>query len=326
MGFNEFIGKLFGNKATRDMKEIKPWVDKVKAVYPEISKLNNDELRARTEELKKYIKVSALEEQKKIEELKATIETTDIESREPIFNQIDKLEKDVLAKYEKALDDVLPQAFSIVKETARRLSENEELVVTATEFDRLLAGQGKDFVRIEGDKAIWQNHWMAGGNEMTWNMVHYDVQLFGGVVLHKGKIAEMATGEGKTLVATLPLYLNALTGRNCQLVTVNDYLALRDSSWMGLVYNYLGLTVGLIVNGLNTVFGMPDVNSMYLHAVPFEKMPWLNTLTIGIVGVTAAFVISVLAEQFTLPKHRRWYSKIKAPEIESEQMEETVND
>ena len=154
MGFNEFIGKLFGNKATRDMKEIKPWVDKVKAVYPEISKLNNDELRARTEELKKYIKASALEEQKKIEELKATIETTDIESREPIFNQIDKLEKDVLTKKEKALDDVLPQAFSIVKETARRLSENEELVVTATEFDRLLAGQGKDFVRIEGDKAI----------------------------------------------------------------------------------------------------------------------------------------------------------------------------
>ena len=229
MGFNEFIGKLFGNKATRDMKEIKPWVDKVKAVYPEISKLNNDELRARTEELKKYIKASALEEQKKIEELKATIETTDIESREPIFNQIDKLEKDVLAKYEKALDDVLPQAFSIVKETARRLSENEELVVTATEFDRLLAGQGKDFVRIEGDKAIWQNHWMAGGNEMTWNMVHYDVQLFGGVVLHKGKISEMATGEGKTLVATLPVFLNALTGNGVHVVTVNDYLATRDS-------------------------------------------------------------------------------------------------
>ena len=246
MGFNEFIGKLFGNKATRDMKEIKPWVDKVKAVYPEISKLNNDELRARTEELKKYIKASALEEQKKIEELKATIETTDIESREPIFNQIDKLEKDVLAKYEKALDDVLPQAFSIVKETARRLSENEELVVTATEFDRLLAGQGKDFVRIEGDKAIWQNHWMAGGNEMTWNMVHYDVQLFGGVVLHKGKIAEMATGEGKTLVATLPVFLNALTGNGVHVVTVNDYLAKRDSEWMGPLYQFHGLSVDCI--------------------------------------------------------------------------------
>ena len=246
MGFNEFIGKLFGNKATRDMKEIKPWVDKVKAVYQEISKLNNDELRARTEELKKYIKASALEEQKKIEELKATIETTDIESREPIFNQIDKLEKDVLAKYEKALDDVLPQAFSIVKETARRLSENEELVVTATEFDRLLAGQGKDFVRIEGDKAIWQNHWMAGGNEMTWNMVHYDVQLFGGVVLHKGKIAEMATGEGKTLVATLPVFLNALTGNGVHVVTVNDYLAKRDSEWMGPLYQFHGLSVDCI--------------------------------------------------------------------------------
>ena len=246
MGFNEFIGKLFGNKATRDMKEIKPWVDKVKAVYPEISKLNNDELRARTEELKKYIKASALEEQKKIEELKATIETTDIESREPIFNQIDKLEKDVLAKYEKALDDVLPQAFSIVKETARRLSENEELVVTATEFDRLLAGQGKDFVRIEGDKAIWQNHWMAGGNEMTWNMVHYDVQLFGGVVLHKGKIAEMATGEGKTLVATLPVFLNALTGNGVHVVTVNDYLAKRDATENLEIYEFCGVSVDFI--------------------------------------------------------------------------------
>ena len=246
MGFNEFIGKLFGNKATRDMKEIKPWVDKVKAVYPEISKLSNDELRARTEELKKYIKASAVEECKKIEELKASIEATDIEKREPIFAQIDKLEKEVLEKYEKALDEVHPQAFAIVKDTARRFTENEEIVVTATDFDRQLAGQGKDFVRIEDDKAIWKNHWIAGGNEMKWAMVHYDVQLFGGTVLHKGKIAEMATGEGKTLVATLPVFLNALTGNGVHVVTVNDYLAKRDSEWMGPLYQFHGLSVDCI--------------------------------------------------------------------------------
>ena len=246
MGFNEFIGKLFGNKATRDMKEIKPWVDKVKAIYPEISKLSNDELRARTEELKKYIKASAVEEQRKIEELKATIEVTEIELREPIFAQIDKLEKEVLEKYEKALDEVHPQAFAIVKDTARRFTENEEIVVTATEFDRLLAAQGKDFVRIEDDKAIWKNHWMAGGNDMQWAMVHYDVQLFGGTVLHKGKIAEMATGEGKTLVATLPVFLNALTGNGVHVVTVNDYLAKRDSEWMGPLYQFHGLSVDCI--------------------------------------------------------------------------------
>ena len=246
MGFNEFIGKLFGNKASRDMKEIKPWVDKVKAVYPEISKLSNDELRARTEELKKYIKASAVEECKKIEELKASIEATDIEKREPIFAQIDKLEKEVLEKYEKALDEVHPQAFAIVKDTARRFTENEEVVVTATDFDRQLAGQGKDFVRIEDDKAIWKNHWIAGGNEMQWAMVHYDVQLFGGTVLHKGKIAEMATGEGKTLVATLPVFLNALTGNGVHVVTVNDYLAKRDSEWMGPLYQFHGLSVDCI--------------------------------------------------------------------------------
>ena len=246
MGFNEFIGKLFGNKATRDMKEIKPWVDKVKAIYPEISKLSNDELRARTEELKKYIKASAIEEQKKIEELKATIEATEIELREPIFAQIDKLEKEVLEKYEKALDEVHPQAFAIVKDTARRFTENAEIVVTATEFDRQLAAMGKDFVRIEDDKAIWQNHWIAGGNDMQWAMVHYDVQLFGGTVLHKGKIAEMATGEGKTLVATLPVFLNALTGNGVHVVTVNDYLAKRDSEWMGPLYQFHGLSVDCI--------------------------------------------------------------------------------
>ena len=245
MGFNEFLSSIFGNKATRDMKEIKPWVDKVKAAYPEIAALDNDALRANTEELKSYIRNSAAEQRAKVEELKASVENTELEEREELFAQIDKIEKEILDTYEKALDEVLPVAFSIVKETARRFSENEEIVVTATEFDRHLAAT-KDFVRIEGDKAIYQNHWVAGGNDTLWNMVHYDVQLFGGVVLHKGKIAEMATGEGKTLVATLPVFLNALTGNGVHVVTVNDYLAKRDSEWMGPLYMFHGLSVDCI--------------------------------------------------------------------------------
>ena len=218
MGFNEFLSSIFGNKSTRDMKEIQPWVDKVKAAYPEIDKLDNDALRAKTEELKAYIRNSAATQRAKVDELKASVETTELEDRENLFNQIDKLEKEILDIYEKALDEVLPTAFAIVKSTARRFTENEEIVVTANDFDRQLAAT-KDFVRIEGDKAIYQNHWMAGGNEITWNMIHYDVQLFGGVVLHKGKIAEMATGEGKTLVATLPVFLNALTGNGVPVQT-----------------------------------------------------------------------------------------------------------
>ena len=245
MGFNEFLSSIFGNKATRDMKEIKPWVDKVKAAYPEIAALDNDALRAKTEELKAYIRNSAAEQRSKVEELKASVENTELEEREELFAQIDKLEKEILDIYEKALDEVLPAAFSIVKETAKRFSENEEITVTATEFDRHLAAT-KDFVRIEGDKAIYQNHWVAGGNDTVWNMVHYDVQLFGGVVLHKGKIAEMATGEGKSLVATLPVFLNALTGNGVHVVTVNDYLAKRDSEWMGPLYMFHGLSVDCI--------------------------------------------------------------------------------
>ena len=245
MGFNEFLSSIFGNKATRDMKGIKPWVDKVKAAYPEIAALDNDALRAKTEELKAYIRNSAAEQRSKVEELKASVENTELEEREELFAQIDKLEKEILDIYEKALDEVLPAAFSIVKETAKRFSENEEITVTATEFDRHLAAT-KDFVRIEGDKAIYQNHWVAGGNDTVWNMVHYDVQLFGGVVLHKGKIAEMATGEGKTLVATLPVFLNALTGNGVHVVTVNDYLAKRDSEWMGPLYMFHGLSVDCI--------------------------------------------------------------------------------
>mgnify|MGYP000099190117 CR=1 FL=1 len=188
---------------------------------------------------------SAAEQRAKVEELKASVEDTELEKREDLFNQIDKIEKEILEIYEKALDEVLPTAFSIVKETAKRFSENEEIVVTATDFDRQLAAT-KDFVRIEGDKAIYQNHWIAGGNDTVWNMVHYDVQLFGGVVLHKGKIAEMATGEGKTLVATLPVFLNALTGNGVHVVTVNDYLAKRDSEWMGPLYMFHGLSVDCI--------------------------------------------------------------------------------
>ena len=245
MGFNEFLSSIFGNKSTRDMKEIKPWVEKIKAAYPEIEALDNDALRAKTEELKKYIRESATDERAKVEELKASIESTELEDREEVFAQIDKIEKEILEKYEKALEEVLPVAFSIVKATAKRFTENEEIVVTATEFDRHLAAT-KDFVRIEGDKAIYQNHWNAGGNDTVWNMVHYDVQLFGGVVLHKGKIAEMATGEGKTLVATLPVFLNALTGNGVHVVTVNDYLAKRDSEWMGPLYMFHGLSVDCI--------------------------------------------------------------------------------
>ena len=245
MGFNEIISKIFGNKASRDMKEIQPWVEKVKAAYPAISALSNDELRAASAALKAKIQGSATEERAKIEALKASIENTELEKRESIFAQIDKLEKEVLEKLDKALDEALPEAFAIVKDSARRFAEEKDVVVTANDFDRELAAKF-DFVTIEDDKAIYHNHWQAGGNDTVWNMIHYDVQLFGGVVLHKGKIAEMATGEGKTLVATLPVFLNALTGNGVHVVTVNDYLAKRDSEWMGPLYMFHGLSVDCI--------------------------------------------------------------------------------
>ena len=245
MDINKFLSKLFGNKSTRDMKLIQPWVEKIKAAYPAIQALDDDALRAKTKELQEKIQSSANDLKEKIAALKAKVEDTPIEDREVIFNQIDKLEKEVLERYEVALNEALPDAFAIVKDTARRFAENEEIVVTANDFDRELAAK-HDFVRIEGDKAIYQNHWMAGGNDLKWNMVHYDVQLFGGVVLHQGKIAEMATGEGKTLVATLPVFLNALTGNGVHVVTVNDYLAKRDSEWMGPLYMFHGLSVDCI--------------------------------------------------------------------------------
>ena len=247
MNFNKILKSLFGDKSSRDMKLIQPLVEKVKAVSPQVEKLDNDALRQRTKELQKQVQDSAKEQKARIEELKATIEDTPIEERADIFDKIDKIEKDVLDIYEKALDEVMPEVFAIVKETARRFAENEETIVTATDFDRELAGDPKkDFITIDGDKAIYHNHWTAGGNDLKWEMIHYDVQLFGGVVLHQGKIAEMATGEGKTLVATLPVFLNALTGNGVHVVTVNDYLAKRDSEWMGPLYMFHGLSVDCI--------------------------------------------------------------------------------
>ncbi|WP_288732312.1 preprotein translocase subunit SecA, partial [uncultured Parabacteroides sp.] len=245
MGFNEFMTKLFGNKSQRDLKEITPYVDKIKAVYPSIQKLSNDELRAKTDEIKQRIQDYVADERKQVEDLRKGIDDKELEEREAIWAEVDKIEKAITDKMEVVLEESLPEVFSIMKETARRFTENEEVVVTATDFDRDLATK-HDFVRIEGDKAIFLNHWKAGGNEITWDMVHYDVQLFGGVVLHKGKIAEMATGEGKTLVATLPVFLNALTRNGVHVVTVNDYLSKRDSEWMGPLYMFHGLSVDCI--------------------------------------------------------------------------------
>ena len=245
MNFNDLLKKLFGNKSQRDLKEIQPWVDKVKAVYPAIEKLSNDELRARTQAIMQGLQDSVAADRKKIDELKAGVESLEVEKREAVWNEIDKIKKNVLDTLEKGLMDALPEVFAIVKNTGYRFANNETVVVTATDMDRELAAT-KDFVTIDGDKAIYSTTWSAGGNPVHWDMVHYDVQLFGGVVLHKGKIAEMATGEGKTLVATLPVFLNALTHNGVHVVTVNDYLAKRDCEWMGPLYQFHGLTVDCI--------------------------------------------------------------------------------
>ncbi len=245
MDINKFLTKLFGNKSTRDMKEIQPLVEKIKAASPAAEVLDNNALRQRTQEIRQEVQNSANDLKEKIQALKDKIADTPIEDREVIFNQIDHLEKDVLERYEEALEKVMPEVYAIVRETARRFAENETIEVEATDFDRDLAAS-HDFVEIDGDKAIYKNHWVAGGNETVWNMIHYDVQLFGGVVLTQGKIAEMATGEGKTLVATLPVFLNALTGNGVHVVTVNDYLAKRDSEWMGPLYMFHGLSVDCI--------------------------------------------------------------------------------
>ena len=245
MGFNDILKSLFGNKAQRDLREIEPIVNKIKAAYEKVRLLSNDELRLDVDRLKEKIIAYVSEEKSKIEELRASVEATEIEQREKIYNEIDKIEKEIIIKYKKILEEILPEAFAIMKDTARRFTENSEIIVTATDFDRELAVK-HDFVSIQGDKAIYKNEWMAGGNLIKWEMIHYDVQLFGGVVLHMGKIAEMATGEGKTLVATLPVFLNALTRRGVHMVTVNDYLSKRDSEWMGPLYMFHGLTVDCI--------------------------------------------------------------------------------
>ena len=237
--------KLFGNKSQRDLKEIEPYIQKIKAISPELEKLTNDELRHRVDVVKQHIQDTVAPDRQRIAELKEHVETLDYDKRESTWEEIDKIEKNILKKIEDVLDESLPEVFAIVKETARRFCNNETIEVTANDFDRNLAVD-HDFVRIEGDKAIYANHWMAGGNEVVWDMVHYDVQLIGGVVLHKGKIAEMATGEGKTLVATLPVFLNALPGNGVHVVTVNDYLSKRDSEWMGPLYMFHGLSVDCI--------------------------------------------------------------------------------
>ena len=243
-----FLSKLFGTKSDRDLKEVKPMLDATLKVYPEIQKLSNDELRAKTLEFKARINKEVEAEENELAQLRERIENEydmPVSEKEEIYKRIDKLEKDSYEKTQKILNDILPEAFSVVKDTARRFAENEEVVVTATEHDRELAVK-RDNVTIVGDKAVYKNSWMAGGNMITWDMVHYDVQLIGGIVLHSGKIAEMATGEGKTLVATLPVYLNALPGKGVHVVTVNDYLAKRDSEWMGMLYEFHGLTVDCI--------------------------------------------------------------------------------
>ena len=245
MDINNILKKLFGNKSTRDMKEIQPHVEKIKQVFESIDALDNDALRAKTQELRDQVQHSVDDLRAEISREKEKVETLPLEDRESVFNHIDKLEKEVLDRLETELDKVMYEAFAIMKSTARRFAQNSEVVVTATDFDRTLAAP-HDFVTIDDDKAIYHNHWVAGGNDMQWNMIHYDVQLFGGVVLHKGKIAEMATGEGKTLVATLPVFLNALTGNGVHVVTVNDYLAKRDSEWMGPLYMFHGLSVDCI--------------------------------------------------------------------------------
>lgn len=245
MGFNEFMSKIFGNKSQRDLKEISPYVDKIKKVYPEIEKLSDNELREHTQGLRRRVQEHVAPERHEVDELKKAIEGMEYEQREESWAKVDKIEKDILDKMEVVLDEILPEAFAIIKETARRFKEHEEISVNATELDRELS-LNHDFVRIEGDQAIYRNRWEAGGNETVWDMVHYDVQLIGGTVLHKGKIAEMATGEGKTLVATLPVFLNALTGNGVHVVTVNDYLSKRDSEWMGPLYMFHGLTVDCI--------------------------------------------------------------------------------
>ena len=246
MSFASFIGKIFGSKSERDYKAVKPILDKILAVYPEIDALSDDDIRARSAALRARLLEVEKPFEDRIAEIKVELDQDiPVAEKEKLAGESDKLVKDEDEAIEKCLDEILPEAFAIVKSTARRFKENETITVTATQFDKDLA-VNHDFVHIEDDKAVYQNHWVAGGNEITWDMVHYDVQLIGGIALHQGKIAEMATGEGKTLVATLPVFLNALAGKGVHMVTVNDYLSKRDSEWMGPLYMFHGLSVDCI--------------------------------------------------------------------------------
>ena len=246
MAVAQILKKLFGSKADRDMKQLKPILDQILAAYGPIDKLSNDELRAKTNELRAKLRECEAPFEKRIAEIKQKLdEDIPVNEKEALATESDKIVKDEDDAIEKTLNEILPEAFAIMKSTARRFAQNETVEVTATDFDKDLSIK-HDFVSIEGDKAIYKNHWMAGGNEITWDMIHYDVQLIGGIVLHQGKIAEMATGEGKTLVATLPVFLNALAGKGVHVVTVNDYLSKRDSEWMGPLYMFHGLSVDCI--------------------------------------------------------------------------------
>ena len=246
MSFTSFLNKVFGNKSQRDLKEIRPIVDSIKALAPEMEGLTNDELRGRITQVRQSIAASIADDESEIARLKSEVEEVPFEDRQPYWDKVDQHEKTILDTLEKQLDEHLPVVFAALRETAARFAKNETIEVTASQMDRDLAAEGRDFVTIEGDKAIYRNHWTAGGNEVTWDMVHYEVQLIGGVVLHQGKIAEMATGEGKTLVATLPVFLRSLSGRGVHVVTVNDYLSKRDSEWMGPLYMFHGSTVDCI--------------------------------------------------------------------------------
>ena len=246
MSFTSFLNKLFGNKSQRDLREIKPIVDKISALGAQMEALSNDELRATITNVKQQLAESTATDRQAIDDLKAKVEDLPFDQRQPLWDEIDKREKNILEILEKELDRHLPVVFAAMRETAARFAHNETIEVTASEMDRELAAAGKDFISIEGDKAIYKNHWIAGGNEIKWDMIHYDVQLIGGIVLHQGKIAEMATGEGKTLVATLPVFLRSLTGRGVHVVTVNDYLSKRDSEWMGPLYQFHGQSVDCI--------------------------------------------------------------------------------
>ncbi len=246
MSINSFLSKIFGNKSQRDLKEINPIVEQIKALGPEMQKLTHDQLRERIDDIRDDIRKATEADRNRIDEIRSEVESIDVEKRQPLWDELDRREKNILDTIEDKLNEHLPVVFAIMRETAARFAANPTIEVTATALDRELAAQGKDFISIEGDKAIYKNHWMAGGNEITWDMVHYDVQLIGGIVLHQGKIAEMATGEGKTLVATLPVFLRSLSGRGVHVVTVNDYLSKRDSEWMGPLYMFHGSTVDCI--------------------------------------------------------------------------------